>query len=73
MINEKPSRIEWLNLQDVNRSGLSDHRPDPDVEAPVDEGNDRTGSCNKWYEWAVPLADDVYVEYFRELGEKGSL
>ena len=29
---------------------------------------------NKWYEWAVPLADvDVYVEYFRELGEKRSL
>lgn len=31
-------------------------------------GGDKSG---EWYEWAVPLADDLYDECLRELGEKG--
>ena len=34
-------------------------------------GGDKTGEWNDWYEWAVPLADDLYDEYLRELGEEG--
>ena len=25
-------------------------------------GGDKTGAWNDWYEWAVPLADDLYDE-----------
>ena len=34
-------------------------------------GGDKSGEWNDWYEWAVPLADDLYDEYLRELGEEG--
>ena len=34
-------------------------------------GGDKAGGWNAWYEWAVPLADDPYDEYLRELGEEG--
>jgi hypothetical protein len=30
-----------------------------------------TRSQNDGYAWAVPLADDLYDEYLRELGEEG--
>jgi hypothetical protein len=32
---------------------------------------DKSGEWNDWYAWAVPLADDLYDEYLRELGEEG--
>ena len=32
---------------------------------------DPTREWNDWYAWAVPLADDLYDEYLRELGEEG--
>ena len=34
-------------------------------------GGDKTGGWNECYEWAVPLADDLYDDYLRELGEEG--
>ena len=34
-------------------------------------GGDKSGEWNDWYAWAVPLADDLYDEYRRELGEEG--
>ncbi|MBK9180146.1 MAG: type II toxin-antitoxin system RelE/ParE family toxin [Acidimicrobiales bacterium] len=35
-------------------------------------GGDKSGEWNDWYEWAVPLVDELYDEYLRELGEEGS-
>jgi hypothetical protein len=34
-------------------------------------GGDKSGAWNDWYEWVVPLADDLHDEYLRELGEEG--
>ena len=34
-------------------------------------GGDKSGAWREWYEWAVPLADDLYDEYLRELREEG--
>jgi len=34
-------------------------------------GGDKSGEWNSWYEWAVPLADDLYDTYLAELREEG--
>lgn len=34
-------------------------------------GGDKSGEWNEWYEWAVPLADDLYDEYLQELRNEG--
>lgn len=34
-------------------------------------GGDKSGAWNDWYEWAVPLADDLYDEYLHELKREG--
>lgn len=34
-------------------------------------GGDKSGRWDDWYEWAVPLADDLYDEYLAELGREG--
>lgn len=34
-------------------------------------GGDKSGAWNDWYEWAVPLADDLYDEYLDELKREG--
>jgi hypothetical protein len=34
-------------------------------------GRDKTGEWNDWYEWAVPLADDLYDHYLAELRNEG--
>jgi hypothetical protein len=34
-------------------------------------GGDKTGEWAAWYEWAVPLADDLYEEYLNELRDEG--
>jgi hypothetical protein len=44
---------------------------DPRRQAILLLGGDKTGEWNDWYERAVPLADDLYDEYLRELGEEG--
>ena len=44
---------------------------DPRRQAILLLGGDKAGGWNAWYEWAVPLADDPYDEYLRELGEEG--
>jgi hypothetical protein len=44
---------------------------DPRRQAILLLGGDKSGEWNDWYEWAVPLADDLYDEYLRELGEEG--
>lgn len=44
---------------------------DPRRQAILLLGGDKTGEWNDWYEWAVPLADDLYDDYLRELGEEG--
>ena len=41
---------------------------DPRRQAILVLGGDKSG---EWYEWAVPLADDLYDECLRELGEEG--
>ena len=44
---------------------------DPRRHAILLLGGDKSGEWNDWYAWAVPLADDLYDEYLRELGEEG--
>ena len=44
---------------------------DPRRQAILLLGGDKTGAWNEWYEWAVPLADDLYDEYLHELGMEG--
>lgn len=44
---------------------------DPRRQAILLLGGDKSGEWNDWYAWAVPLADDPYDEYLRELGEEG--
>lgn len=44
---------------------------DPRRQAILLLGGDKSGEWSNWYEWAVPLADDLYDEYLRELGEEG--
>lgn len=34
-------------------------------------GGDKTGEWNDWYEWAIPVADDLYDVYLHELRNKG--
>ena len=34
-------------------------------------GGDKSGEWNAWYEWAVPVADDLYDEYLDELKREG--
>ena len=34
-------------------------------------GGDKSGSWNAWYEWAIPLADDLYDRYLAELHDEG--
>lgn len=34
-------------------------------------GGDKSGEWNAWYEWAVPLADDLYDAYLDELAQEG--
>jgi len=44
---------------------------DPRRRAILLLGGDKSGEWNKWYEWAVPLADDLYDEYLEELRTEG--
>ncbi|MCZ7630851.1 MAG: type II toxin-antitoxin system RelE/ParE family toxin [Microthrixaceae bacterium] len=44
---------------------------DPRRQAILLLGGDKSGEWNKWYEWAVPLADDLYDEYLQELHTEG--
>lgn len=44
---------------------------DPRRQAVLLLGGDKSGEWNDWYAWAVPLADDLYDEYLRELDEEG--
>jgi len=37
----------------------------------AETGGDKTGEWNSWYERAVPLADDLYDEYLKELKKEG--
>ena len=34
-------------------------------------GGDKTGSWDRWYDRTVPIADDLYDEYLRELKNEG--
>ena len=34
-------------------------------------GGDKSGEWNSWYEWAVPVADDLYDAYLAELRNEG--
>ena len=34
-------------------------------------GGDKSGQWDAWYEWAVPLADDLYDIYLEELRTEG--
>lgn len=34
-------------------------------------GGDKSGQWNDWYDWAVPVADDLYDEYLDELKKEG--
>lgn len=44
---------------------------DPRRQAILLLGGDKSGEWSTWYEWAVPLADDLYDAYLRELREEG--
>jgi len=34
-------------------------------------GGDKSGQWNQWYEWAVPVADELYDNYLDELRKEG--
>lgn len=34
-------------------------------------GGNKSGKWNAWYEWAVPVADDLYDVYLQELRNEG--
>lgn len=44
---------------------------DPRRQAILLLGGDKSGGWNDWYSWAVPLADQLYDDYLRELDEEG--
>jgi hypothetical protein len=44
---------------------------DPRRQAILLLGGDKTGEWNEWYEWSVPLADDLYDHYLDELKDEG--
>lgn len=46
---------------------------DPRRQAILLLGGDKSGEWNRWYEWAIPLADDLYDEYLAELEEEGMI
>ena len=44
---------------------------DPRRRAILLVGGDKTGRWNEWYEWAIPVADDLYDAYLDELRKEG--
>ncbi len=44
---------------------------DPRRQAILLLGGDKTGEWNDWYQWAIPLADDLYDRYLDELKNEG--
>lgn len=44
---------------------------DPRRQAILLLGGDKSGKWNDWYEWAIPLADDLYDNYLDELANEG--
>ena len=44
---------------------------DPRRQAILLLGSNKMGAWSEWYEWAVPLADNLYDEYLHELEEEG--
>ena len=46
---------------------------DPRRQAILLFGGDKTGEWNDWYEWAVPLADDLFDAYLDELRNEGQI
>lgn len=34
-------------------------------------GGDKSGHWDEWYEWAIPLADELYDMYLQELKDEG--
>ena len=46
---------------------------DPRRQAVLLLGGDKSGRWNEWYQWAVPMADDLYDLYLDELRKEGLL
>jgi hypothetical protein len=46
---------------------------DPRRHAILLVGGDKTGRWRSWYDEYIPIADDLYDEYLRELREEGLL
>ena len=46
---------------------------DPRRQAILLLGGDKSGRWNEWYEWAVPVADDLYDVYLDEMRTEGLL
>lgn len=44
---------------------------DPRRHAILLIGGDKSGRWQQWYEWAIPVADDLYDVYLDELREEG--
>jgi hypothetical protein len=44
---------------------------DPRRQAILLLGGDKSGQWAEWYEWAIPVADDLYDTYLNELREEG--
>lgn len=44
---------------------------DPRRHAILLVGGDKTGRWSEWYEWAIPVADDLYDVYLDELRKEG--
>jgi len=44
---------------------------DPRQTAILLLGGDKTGLWNKWYDQNIPVADQLYKDYLRELSNEG--
>jgi hypothetical protein len=44
---------------------------DPRRQAILLLGGDKSGQWEAWYDWAIPLADDLYDAYLAELRDEG--
>lgn len=72
---DRISRSRHHNMKELRASVAGALRVlfafDPRRQAILLIGGDKTGAWNEWYEWAIPVADDLYDIHLRELRDEG--
>ena len=69
--NSKHDHMRELRTQHEGRPYRTLYAFDPRRCAILLLGGDKTGEWNAWYEWAIPVADDLYDAYLVELRDEG--